>query len=56
MAPSFDAGIPCCIGPPLARPALAVTLSVLFAWLPGLRLAGTSRYRDASHFHGLEAL
>ncbi|MGB7976038.1 MAG: hypothetical protein WCF81_17215 [Roseiarcus sp.] len=24
--------------------------------LPGLRLAGTSRYRDATHFHGLEAL
>jgi hypothetical protein len=24
--------------------------------LPGLRLAGTSRYRDVSHFHGLEAL
>jgi hypothetical protein len=24
--------------------------------LPGLRLARTSRYRDLSHFHGLEAL
>lgn len=24
--------------------------------LPGLRLAGTPRYRDASHCHGLEAL
>jgi hypothetical protein len=24
--------------------------------LPGLRLAGASRYRDVSHFHGLEAL
>jgi hypothetical protein len=24
--------------------------------LPGLRSEGTSRYRGASHFHGLEAL
>jgi hypothetical protein len=24
--------------------------------LSRLRLAGTARYRDASHFHGLEAL
>ena len=24
--------------------------------LPGLRFAGASRYRDVSHFHGLEAL
>ena len=24
--------------------------------LPGLHMARTARYRDASHFHGLEAL
>jgi cytochrome P450 len=35
---------------------LAVAPPILFARLPGLRLAGTSRYRDAFHFHGLEAL
>jgi hypothetical protein len=32
------------------------TLELETPRLPGLRWAGTSRYRDASHFHGLEAL
>ena len=53
---SFGAGIHFCVGAPLARLELAVALPILFARLPGLRLAGTSRYRDAFHFHGLEAL
>jgi cytochrome P450 len=53
---SFGAGIHFCVGAPLARLELAVALPILFARLPGLRSAGTSRYRDAFHFHGLEAL
>jgi cytochrome P450 len=31
-------------------------LPILFARLPGLRLAEPARYRDTFHFHGLEAL
>ena len=53
---SFGAGIHFCVGAPLARLELAIALPILFARLPGLRSAGTSRYRDAFHFHGLGAL
>jgi unspecific monooxygenase len=53
---SFGAGIHFCVGAPLARLELAVALRVLFARLPGLRLIEPPRYRDAFHFHGLEAL
>ena len=53
---SFGAGIHFCVGAPLARLELTVTLPILFARLPGLRLAEPPRYRDAFHFHGLEAL
>ena len=53
---SFGAGIHFCVGAPLARLELAVALPILFARLPGLRLTGAPRYRDAFHFHGLEAL
>ena len=35
---------------------LAVALPILFQRLPGLRFANRPRYRDAFHFHGLEAL
>ncbi len=53
---SFGAGIHFCVGAPLARLELSVALPILFARLPGLRLAEPPRYRDAFHFHGLEAL
>jgi cytochrome P450 len=53
---SFGAGIHFCIGAPLARLEMATALPILFARLPGLRLAMAPRYRDAFHFHGLEAL
>ena len=53
---SFGAGIHFCVGAPLARLELTVALPILFARLPGLRLAEPPRYRDAFHFHGLEAL
>jgi cytochrome P450 len=53
---AFGAGIHFCIGAPLARLELEEALAVLFARLPGLRLAGAPVYRDSWHFHGLERL
>jgi unspecific monooxygenase len=53
---SFGAGIHFCIGAPLARLELQVSLKVLFDRLPGLALAEAPRFRDTYHFHGLEAL
>ena len=53
---SFGAGIHFCIGAPLARLELQVALPILFARLPGLRMAAPPRFRDSYHFHGLERL
>ncbi len=53
---SFGAGIHFCIGAPLARLELQVSLKVLFERLPKLALAGEPRFRDSWHFHGLESL
>jgi cytochrome P450 len=53
---SFGAGSHFCVGAPLARLELSAALPILFARLPGLRLAEPPRYRDAFHFHGLEGL
>jgi cytochrome P450 len=53
---SFGAGIHFCLGAPLARLEMATALPILFGRLPGLRLIEPPRYRDAYHFHGLEAL
>lgn len=53
---TFGAGIHFCLGAPLARLELRAALPILFRRLPGLRLAHAPRYRDAYHFHGLEAL
>lgn len=53
---TFGAGIHFCIGAPLARLELQISLPILFERLPGLRLNGTPQYRDAFHFHGLERL
>ncbi len=53
---AFGAGIHFCVGAPLARVELRVALGVLFRRLPGLAISEPPRYRDAYHFHGLEAL
>jgi cytochrome P450 len=53
---SFGAGIHFCIGAPLARLELQVALPTLFRRLPHLRLIDRPSYRNAWHFHGLEAL
>ena len=53
---SFGAGIHFCVGAPLARLEMQVALSTLFRRLPKLALAETPQYRNAYHFHGLEAL
>lgn len=53
---SFGAGIHFCIGAPLARLEMQVSLPILFERLPGLRLKKAPHYRDAYHFHGLDRL
>ena len=53
---TFGAGIHFCIGAPLARLELQVSLKTLFSRLPALHLAGEPRFRDSYHFHGLETL
>jgi unspecific monooxygenase len=53
---SFGAGIHFCIGAPLARLELKLSLPILFERLPTLRLLAPPVTRDSYHFHGLERL
>ena len=53
---AFGGGLHFCVGAPLARLELAVALPILFARLPGLKIATTPTWRNVYHFHGLESL
>lgn len=53
---SFGAGIHFCIGAPLARLELNIVLPLLFARLPGMRIAQPPKVKDVYHFHGLDRL
>jgi unspecific monooxygenase len=53
---TFGAGIHFCVGAPLARLELQVSLKTLFDRLPDLQLTDEPCFRDTYHFHGLEAL
>ncbi len=53
---SFGAGVHFCIGAPLARLELKLSLPILFERLPGLRMTSEPQIKDSYHFHGLERL
>ncbi|HEV7318565.1 MAG TPA: cytochrome P450 [Ensifer sp.] len=53
---SFGAGLHFCIGAPLARLELNLSLPILFQRLPNMRLKSEPAVKDAFHFHGLERL
>ncbi|WFU48668.1 cytochrome P450 [Sinorhizobium terangae] len=53
---SFGAGLHFCIGAPLARLELNISLPILFRRLPGMRLKHEPQVKDSFHFHGLERL
>ncbi len=53
---SFGAGLHFCIGAPLARLELNMSLPILFQRLPRMRLKDEPPVKDSFHFHGLERL
>lgn len=53
---AFGVGVHFCVGAPLARLELQVALPILFARLPGMKIAAPPRFADTYHFHSLEAL
>ncbi len=53
---SFGAGLHFCIGAPLARLELKLSLPILFERLPGLRFKSEPQVKDSYHFHGLDRL
>jgi cytochrome P450 len=53
---AFGGGIHFCVGAPLARLELLISLRALFDRCPQLRLVEPPRYADVYHFHGLERL
>jgi unspecific monooxygenase len=53
---TFGAGIHFCIGAPLARMEMAISVATLFKRLPKLALNDQPRFADTFHFHGLETL
>lgn len=53
---SFGAGIHFCIGAPLARMELSISLKTLFERLPKVDIVGVPQFSDSYHFHGLTTL
>jgi cytochrome P450 len=53
---SFGAGIHFCVGAPLARMELSISLKTLFSRLPNLQIMATPHFANSYHFHGLETL
>jgi unspecific monooxygenase len=53
---AFGGGLHFCVGAPLARLELQVALPMLFAHMPGMKLAEAPTYADAYHFHKLDRL
>ena len=53
---TLGAGIHYCVGAQLARLELEISLRLVFSELPHLALARQPCYKDAFHFHGLDAL
>ncbi len=52
----FGVGVHFCLGAPLARAELTMTLPALFTRFADLRLVAAPRYADSYHFRGLETL
>ncbi len=53
---AFGAGLHFCVGAPLARLELRISLATLAQRCPRLTLAEPPSYADLYHFHGLESL
>ncbi|MDG1429930.1 MAG: cytochrome P450, partial [Paracoccaceae bacterium] len=53
---AFGGGLHFCVGAPLARLELQVSLRVLFERCPDLRITDPPKYANLYHFHGLEHL
>ena len=53
---AFGAGIHFCLGAPLARMEMQISLKAVFERNPNLRITAQPKYANVYHFHGLEAL
>ena len=53
---TFGGGLHFCVGAPLARLELQISLRVLFERCPDLKIAEPAKYANLYHFHGLERL
>ena len=53
---TLGAGIHFCVGAPLARMELSISLPILFSRCPNIEISRTPQYSDRYHFHGLSEL
>ena len=53
---ALGAGIHFCVGAPLARMELSISLPILFSRCPNIEISRTPQYSDRYHFHGLTEL